>query len=49
MGRTASADYEINREKYISKTRFVDFVEQVRIAGEANDLDRTANNNSRRR
>jgi Cupin-like domain len=46
MGRTASADYEINREKYVSRSRFGDFVEKVRMAGETNDFYLTANNTS---
>jgi hypothetical protein len=46
MGRTAGANYEIEREKYIHKIRFGEFVEKVRTAGETNDFYLTANNNS---
>ena len=49
MGRTAGANYEIEREKYISKIRFGDFVEKVRTAGGTNDFYLTANNNSSNR
>ena len=49
MGRTAGANYEIEREKYVSKIRFGDFVEKVRTAGETNDFYLTANNNSANR
>jgi hypothetical protein len=49
MGRTAGANYEIEREKYISKTRFGDFVEKVRTVGETNDFYLTANNSSANR
>jgi hypothetical protein len=49
MGRTAGANYEIEREKYTSKIRFGDFVEKVRTAGETNDFYLTANNNSSNR
>ncbi len=49
MGRTAGANYEIEREKYISRIRFGDFVEKVRTAGETNDFYVTANNNSSNR
>ncbi len=49
MGRTAGANYEIEREKYISKIRFGDFVEKVRAAGETNDFYLTANNHSSNR
>jgi hypothetical protein len=46
MGRTQGANYEIEREKYIAKVRFGDFVEKVRTAGQTNDFYLTANNNS---
>ena len=46
MGRTAGANYETEREKYIQKIRFGDFVEKVRTAGQTNDFYLTANNNS---
>ena len=46
MGRTAGTNYEIEREKYISKIRFGDFVEKVRTTAETNDFYLTANNNS---
>ncbi len=46
MGRTAGPNYETEREKYIQKIRFGDFVEKVRTAGQTNDFYLTANNNS---
>jgi hypothetical protein len=46
MGRTQGANYEIEREKFIAKVRFGDFVEKVRTAGRTNDFYLTANNNS---
>jgi hypothetical protein len=49
MGRTAGANYETQREKYIHKIRFGDFVEKVRTAGRTNDFYLTANNNSANR
>jgi len=49
MGRTAGANYEIEREKYMSSIRFGEFVEMVRAAGETNDFYLTANNNSSNR
>jgi hypothetical protein len=49
MGRTAGANYEIEREKYIQKIRFGDFVEKVRTAGQTNDFYLTANNSSANR
>ena len=49
MGRTAGANYETEREKYISQIGFGEFVEKVRTAGETNDFYLTANNNSSNR
>ena len=49
MGRTAGANYETEREKYISRIGFGEFVEKVRTAGETNDFYLTANNNSSNR
>jgi hypothetical protein len=49
MGRTAGANYETEREKYVSTIRFGDFVEKVRSSGETNDFYLTANNNSSNR
>ena len=46
MGRAAGANYETEREKYIHKIRFGDFVDKVRTAGRTNDFYLTANNNS---
>jgi hypothetical protein len=46
MGRTASANYEIEQQKYTRRIRFREFVEKVRTAGETNDLYMTANNDS---
>ncbi len=42
-------NYEIEREKYIQKIRFGDFVEKVRTAGQTNDFYLTANNSSANR
>ena len=49
MGRTAGANYEIEREKYSSKIRFGDFIDKVRAARETNDFYLTANNTSSNR
>jgi hypothetical protein len=49
MGRTRGANYEIEREKYIARLKFGDFVEKVRTAGTTNDFYLTANNNSANR
>jgi Family of unknown function (DUF6065)/Cupin-like domain len=49
MGRTQGANYETEREKYIHKIRFGDFVEKVRTAGQTNDFYLTANNSSANR
>ena len=49
MGRTTGANYETEREKYISTLKFGDFIEKVRSAGETNDFYLTANNNSANR
>jgi hypothetical protein len=49
MGRTAGTNYETQREKYIHRIRFGDFVEKMRTAGETNDFYLTANNNSANR
>jgi Family of unknown function (DUF6065)/Cupin-like domain len=49
MGRTMGANYEIEREKFIAKIKFGDFVEKVRTAGQTNDFYLTANNNSANR
>jgi hypothetical protein len=46
MGRNAGGNYEVEREKYVHKIRFADFVEKVRTSGETNDFYLTANNNS---
>lgn len=43
-GRTAGDDYEIEREKYLTKVKFSEFVNQVRDAGVTNDFYLTANN-----
>ncbi|MHC5543879.1 cupin-like domain-containing protein, partial [Singulisphaera rosea] len=47
FGRNAGANYEIEREKYLSRMLFADFVNQVRNAGVTNDFYLTANNNSK--
>ncbi|MFI5455775.1 MAG: DUF6065 family protein [Isosphaerales bacterium] len=49
MGRNAGANYETAQEKYTSRIRFRDFVENVRTAGETNDFYLTAKNNSANR
>ena len=49
MGRDAGANYETEREKYISQIKFGDFIERVRSAGETNDFYLTANNSSSNR
>jgi Cupin-like domain len=46
QGRSAGDNYEIERERYIRRVRFGDFVERVRSAGVTNDFYLTANNNS---
>ena len=46
MGRNAGANYEIEREKFISKIKFSQFIEMVRSANGTNDFYLTANNNS---
>jgi hypothetical protein len=45
-GRTAGANYEVEREKFLTRIRFADFLEKVRTAGVTNDFYLTANNNS---
>jgi hypothetical protein len=49
MGRTASANYEIEREKHVSRIQFGEFIEKVRTAGTTNDFYMTANNESANR
>jgi hypothetical protein len=49
MGRNAGANYETEREKFVRKVRFGDFLAKVRTAGETNDFYLTANNNSANR
>jgi hypothetical protein len=46
MGRDAGGNYEIEREKYLSKITFSEFIEMVRAATGTNDFYLTANNNS---
>jgi hypothetical protein len=46
MGREAGANYEIEREKYLSRIKFSKFVDMVRAARGTNDFYLTANNNS---
>jgi hypothetical protein len=46
MGRNAGANYEIEREKFLSRIRFSAYVEMVRTATGTNDFYLTANNNS---
>jgi hypothetical protein len=45
MGREAGDNYEIEREKYIAKMKFSEYIEKVRSAGVTNDFYLTANNN----
>ncbi len=49
MGRSASPNYEIEREKHISRIKFGEFVQKVRTAGQTNDFYMTANNDSANR
>jgi hypothetical protein len=46
MGRESGANYEIEREKYLSRIKFSKFVDMVRAARGTNDFYLTANNNS---
>jgi hypothetical protein len=46
MGRNAGANYEIEREKYLSRIKFSAFIDMVRSATGTNDFYLTANNNS---
>ena len=46
MGRNAGANYEIEREKFISKIKFSQFIEMIRSSNGTNDFYLTANNNS---
>jgi Cupin-like domain len=49
MGRSASPNYEIEREKHVTRIRFAEFIEMVRKAGATNDFYMTANNDSANR
>jgi hypothetical protein len=46
IGRTASANYEIEKQMYISKIMFSRFVSMIRSAGQTNDFYLTASNDS---
>ncbi|MGZ3472518.1 MAG: DUF6065 family protein, partial [Isosphaeraceae bacterium] len=46
MGRNAGTNYEIEREKFISKIKFSQFIEMIRSSNGTNDFYLTANNNS---
>ncbi len=46
VGRSASDNYEADRDKFRRRMLFSDFVEQVRTAGKSNDIYITASNNS---
>jgi len=46
MGRNASPNYEIEREKFVSKIKFSQFIEMIRSSNGTNDFYLTANNNS---
>jgi Cupin-like domain len=46
FGRNAGDNYEIEREKYLAKLKFADFVTRVRTAGVTNDFYMTASNAS---
>jgi hypothetical protein len=45
-GRSASANYEADREKYRRKMNFSEFIDQVRTSGASNDIYITASNTS---
>jgi hypothetical protein len=46
MGRNAGANYEIEREKYLSRIKLSEFISMIRSATGTNDFYLTANNNS---
>ena len=46
FGRNSGDNYEVEREKYLKKVKFAEFVSMVRTAGNTNDFYLTANNNS---
>ncbi len=46
MGRNAGDNYEIEREKFVSKTKFSRFIAMIRSSNGTNDFYLTANNNS---
>jgi hypothetical protein len=46
FGRSAADNYEIEREKYLTRMKFADYVARLRTAGVTNDFYMTANNNS---
>jgi len=46
MGRNAGTNFEIEREKFISKIKFSQFIEMIRSSNGTNDFYLTANNNS---
>jgi hypothetical protein len=46
MNRSAGANYEIEREKYLSRIQFSVFLDMVKAATGTNDFYLTANNNS---
>jgi hypothetical protein len=48
-GRTKDANYETEREKFVGKATFAEFINKLRTAGETNDFYMTANNNSSNR
>jgi ribosomal protein L16 Arg81 hydroxylase len=52
MNRNAGdqgAQYETNRERFVGKIKFGEFIEKARTVGETNDFYLTANNNSSNR
>ncbi|MBV8486685.1 MAG: cupin-like domain-containing protein [Planctomycetaceae bacterium] len=46
MGRTASANYEVDKQKHVRKILFSQFVSMVRTSGQTNDFYLTASNDS---
>ena len=46
MGRNADDNYEIEREKFVSKIKFSRFIDMIRSSNGTNDFYLTANNNS---
>ncbi len=49
MGRNASPNYEVERQKYVSRIKFSEFIEKVRTSADTNDFYLTANNSTSNR